>query len=161
MSLFTSRSLMSCVSLHTTHCSHLKVNWCFGGTRGIHLQDWRISQARTQHEACNKLCLAYSSVLKMDATYSSEMSVDFQRNTRRCIPENRTLHNHCCEDLCLSTYNNLRNLNGFSLNFVHFMKRTNSVSKELCLKSLGTKTIFKITIMLVFQVFYNSVGLAS
>jgi hypothetical protein len=35
----------------------------------------------------------------MEATYSSETSVDFQRATRLCIPEDRTLHNHRCENL--------------------------------------------------------------
>jgi hypothetical protein len=40
-------------------------------------------------------CLVYSFTLKMKATCSSEMSVDFQR---RYIPENRTLHNHLCEN---------------------------------------------------------------
>jgi hypothetical protein len=33
-------------------------------------------------------CFAYSSTLKMEAAYSSEMSVDFQRY----IPEDRPLH---------------------------------------------------------------------
>jgi hypothetical protein len=33
---------------------------------------------------------------------SSETSVDFQRTTRRYIPEDRPLHNHCCE--CLKSY---------------------------------------------------------
>jgi hypothetical protein len=37
--------------------------------------------------------LAYSSTLKMEVTCSSETSVDFQRTTRRYIPEERTLHN--------------------------------------------------------------------
>jgi hypothetical protein len=36
-------------------------------------------------------CLAYSSTLKMEATCSSEKSVDFQRITRRYIPEDRTV----------------------------------------------------------------------
>jgi hypothetical protein len=36
-------------------------------------------------------CLACSLALKMEVTYSSEMSVDFQRTTRRYIPEDRTL----------------------------------------------------------------------
>jgi hypothetical protein len=44
-------------------------------------------------------CLAYSVTVKMGATYSSEMSVDFQRTTWRYIPEDRTLHNHRCENL--------------------------------------------------------------
>jgi hypothetical protein len=38
----------------TTLCSMLKVNQCFEGTCGIHLQSQRISQARNQHEAVSK-----------------------------------------------------------------------------------------------------------
>jgi hypothetical protein len=37
------------------------------------------------------LSLAHSSTLKMEATCSSEMSVDFQRTTSHHIPEDRTL----------------------------------------------------------------------
>jgi hypothetical protein len=43
--------------------------------------------------------LAYYSTLEMEATCSSETSVTFQRNTRRCITEDKTLHNHRCENL--------------------------------------------------------------
>jgi hypothetical protein len=40
----------------------------------------------------------------MEATWSSEETyVDFQRITRRYIPEDKTLHNHICENL--RTYN--------------------------------------------------------
>jgi hypothetical protein len=35
----------------------------------------------------------------MEAICSSETSVDFQRVTRRYIPEDSTLHNHRCENL--------------------------------------------------------------
>jgi hypothetical protein len=42
---------------------------------------------------------ASGSTLKMEATCSSEMSVDFQRNILRYIPEDRTLHNHSSENL--------------------------------------------------------------
>jgi hypothetical protein len=35
----------------------------------------------------------------MEAIYSSEMSVNFQWNTRHCISEDTTFHNHRCEDL--------------------------------------------------------------
>jgi hypothetical protein len=42
--------------------------------------------------------LAFSWTLKME-TCSFETSVDFQRTTRRCNPEARTLHNHRCEIL--------------------------------------------------------------
>jgi hypothetical protein len=44
-------------------------------------------------------CLAYSSTLKLEATRSSETSADFQRATRRYIPQHRTIHNHRCENL--------------------------------------------------------------
>jgi hypothetical protein len=44
-------------------------------------------------------CLAYFSTLKMEAACSSETPVDFQRTTWRYIPEDRTLHNHRCENL--------------------------------------------------------------
>jgi hypothetical protein len=35
----------------------------------------------------------------MEAIYSSKISVDTQRTTRRYIPEHGTLHNHRCENL--------------------------------------------------------------
>jgi hypothetical protein len=46
-------------------------------------------------------CLDYSSTLEMEATLSSETSVDFQRTPRRytCILEDITFHNHRCMNL--------------------------------------------------------------
>jgi hypothetical protein len=44
-------------------------------------------------------CSAYSSILKMEAIYSSETSVDFQRTTRCNILEASNLPNHRCENL--------------------------------------------------------------
>jgi hypothetical protein len=35
----------------------------------------------------------------MEATCSSETSVDYQRTTRHYNPEDRSLHNHRCENL--------------------------------------------------------------
>jgi hypothetical protein len=43
--------------------------------------------------------LARSSTLKIAATCSSEMLVDFQWTTWQYIPEDRTLYNHCFENL--------------------------------------------------------------
>jgi hypothetical protein len=43
--------------------------------------------------------LAYSSTLKMEATCSSEMCVDYQQTTRRYVQEDRILHNHRCENV--------------------------------------------------------------
>jgi hypothetical protein len=43
-------------------------------------------------------CSAYSPIVKMEATFSSETSVDIQRTTRRYIPEDRILHNHRCKN---------------------------------------------------------------
>jgi hypothetical protein len=40
-----------------TPCSPLRINWCFGGTCGLHLQGRRISQERNQHEAGSKIRL--------------------------------------------------------------------------------------------------------
>jgi hypothetical protein len=42
----------------------------------------------------------------MEATYSYETTVDFQRPTRRYIPEDRTLDDHRCENLKSYTKNN-------------------------------------------------------
>jgi hypothetical protein len=44
-------------------------------------------------------CSAYSSTLKMEATYSYETPVDFQRTTRRYIAKDRTPQNHRCGNL--------------------------------------------------------------
>jgi hypothetical protein len=53
-------------------------------------------------------CLAYSSILKMKATCSSETSVDFQRTLWCCIPEDKALHGRCSENhkpyKCLLVY---------------------------------------------------------
>jgi hypothetical protein len=97
--------MKSTIFLNITQCSPLKVNRRFGGKYLLHLQGRRISRARTSVKAVIATCfyagscLAYSSTLKMVAICSSETSVDFQRSTRRYIPEDSTLHNHRCENL--------------------------------------------------------------
>jgi hypothetical protein len=40
-----------------------------------------------------------SLTVKMEGISSSETSVTSQQTTRRHIPEEPTLHNHCCENL--------------------------------------------------------------
>jgi hypothetical protein len=53
-------------------------------------------------KTCSKLGLAYSSALKMEAIFSSETSVFyFQRTAWSYIPENRTFHNHRCQNIIL------------------------------------------------------------
>jgi hypothetical protein len=44
-------------------------------------------------------CVVYFSALNMEATCSSETSVDFQRTTRRYIAKNRSSHNYRCENI--------------------------------------------------------------
>lgn len=67
----------------------------FGGTGRLNLQSWRLS--RKMNQACfppaSRLifCSAHSSNLKLEATCSSETSVDFQRIIWGYIPEDRTL----------------------------------------------------------------------
>jgi hypothetical protein len=71
--------------------SRVKVNQRFRRTFHLHFQGRKISQRRNQYEAGTKQ--------RMKAKYSSETSVDFQGNTMRYIPEDRTLYNHRCENL--------------------------------------------------------------
>jgi hypothetical protein len=66
------------------------------------------SQARHQHEllaTCLMLvsCLAYTLMMKMVEACCSKTQDDFQRITRRYVPEDRTLHNHTCENLTTYT----------------------------------------------------------
>jgi hypothetical protein len=68
----------------------LKVNRCFRGTYRFHLQGWRVHQARNQHEA--------------DSKQNSKTPVDCQQTTWRYIPQDRTLHNHRCENLKSYTF---------------------------------------------------------
>jgi hypothetical protein len=82
-----------------TTCSPLKVNRRFGGTRRLHLQTRRISQARNEYEADNK--------------ESSETSAAFKHSTRCYIPEDRNLHSQF--------YENLRSCN-FYYSFVTYFK---------------------------------------
>jgi hypothetical protein len=65
-----------------TPCRPVKVNRSFG------------LSARAPLATCFMLgsSLAYSSTLTMEATYSSETSVDFERITRRYISKERTVH---------------------------------------------------------------------
>jgi hypothetical protein len=58
-----------------------------------------------QIQACLLIsCLACSLILKMEARYLSEISVDFQLITWYYILEDRAPHNHCCENLKSCTY---------------------------------------------------------
>jgi hypothetical protein len=71
-----------------------------GHTKFQFLTAVNIFQQSDHHEAgSNVFRLPYSSTLKMEATCSSETSVDFQRTTQRYNPEDKTLHNHRCENL--------------------------------------------------------------
>jgi hypothetical protein len=50
-------------------------------------------------------CVAYYSILKMEAMYSSEMLVDFGRttSTRRYVLNDRIIHSRRCENLKSNT----------------------------------------------------------
>jgi hypothetical protein len=43
-------------------------------------------------------CLAYSLILKVEATYSSETLLNIRQNTKRYIPEDRNLRNQWCDE---------------------------------------------------------------
>jgi hypothetical protein len=95
--VLTAVAVKSSVIWAITPCSPLKVNRHFGGTCRLHHQGQTVRQARNPYEANNKrrlfaafiipiYCLAYSTLM-MEATCSSETSVDFQMITRRYSPE--------------------------------------------------------------------------
>jgi hypothetical protein len=77
--------------------SPLKVNGRFGGTYRLQLH---VPKNKTEQETSVKAgtkqnltlvpCLGYSWNLTTEEICSSETSVDFQRTTRRYIPEDRT-----------------------------------------------------------------------
>jgi hypothetical protein len=72
-------------------CSRLKVKLHFKAACHLHLQDWRISLARNQHESRRSRallvsCSAYSLTVKTEVTCSSEISVDFRQTTQHYIP---------------------------------------------------------------------------
>jgi hypothetical protein len=71
--------------------------------RSCYSEETNMKQAasRAQLAACFMpvSCMAYASTLKMGATCSSETLVDFHWTTQCYIPEDMTLHNHCCENL--------------------------------------------------------------
>jgi hypothetical protein len=73
----------SLISWDIRLCSPLEISQCSRGTCCLHLQGWKMSQARNQCKAGDKLvsCLAYFLTLKMEATCSSERLVDFQQTT--------------------------------------------------------------------------------
>jgi hypothetical protein len=89
--VLTAVAMKTVIFWNITECSPLKVNRRFGGTYCLLLQGRRISRARNKPESrCQaELCCCFS-ILKMEATCSSETSVDFQQTTRRYIPEDTT-----------------------------------------------------------------------
>jgi hypothetical protein len=82
-----------------------KDNRRFEGTFRFHLHGRRISRKEPWLAICFMLAflLVYSSTLKMEATYSSETTVGFQRTIRRYIPEDRISRNHRHENFEPST----------------------------------------------------------
>jgi hypothetical protein len=101
--VLTAIVMNSAIFWDITPCSSLKFNLRFGGKYCLHLQDWRINQVwnqretRLQAEQALADCFQAGFLLglffeqKIGVIYSSEISVDFQRSTRRYIPEDSTL----------------------------------------------------------------------
>jgi hypothetical protein len=80
-----------------TPCIPLSVNRRLGGTNRLNLKGRKIKRwtkpARNQVTSLQVVsCSAIFFTLKMEAICSSETSVDTQRTTLRCIPEDGTLH---------------------------------------------------------------------
>jgi hypothetical protein len=83
--VLTAVVMKSTIFWDITPCSPLKVNRRFGGT-------YRLNLCPAYHLLARWfIARAYSSTLKVEAKYTSETSIYFQRNTRRYIPEDSTL----------------------------------------------------------------------
>jgi hypothetical protein len=64
--------MLSSIFGDITPCSLLKVNRHFRGTFHLHLQGWRLCQARNQHEAGSKQhCLLHAGFYKHVGTHTS------------------------------------------------------------------------------------------
>jgi hypothetical protein len=87
------------VSWDITLCSPLKVNQRFGGLCRLHPQC---------EAGSNQSYIWFLSWLfltqKIEATCSSETSVDFQRTTRRYIPDHRTFQLYETSRQCKHTF---------------------------------------------------------
>jgi hypothetical protein len=88
--VLTAVLMKSTIFWDITPCSPLKINGRFGGTYRLHLQLY-LPSAFTLVS-----CSAYFSTMKMEAACSSQTSINFQRNTRRYIPEDITLQRIFC-----------------------------------------------------------------
>jgi hypothetical protein len=77
------------------------------------------------------LTYTYSSTLMMEVTCSFENLVDFQRATQRYVPEDRTLHNHRCENHKSHTVG--------SLFYVHTMRSISRTREPIITSSAEKK----------------------
>lgn len=72
-------------------CSPLTISRHCGGKCHLHLQVLWSSQAASIKQGDSRACCL--------TICSSEMLVEFQRNTRYYIPQEWSIHNRCCGDL--------------------------------------------------------------
>jgi hypothetical protein len=141
---------MSSIFWDVTPCSPLKINRSFEGTCGLPLQGRRINQARNQRgsrwkawfclpPAFTLVCfLAYSSTLKMEATFFSETSVDFQRTIWRYIPHD-TAFSFLELVLTHKTYQRKAVINFKNISFcIRFVVRELLCTKETVVIDWGT-----------------------
>jgi hypothetical protein len=116
--VLTAVVMRSPVFWDVTSCSPVKVNRHYGGTCRLYLQCQRVSQAKDQHEA-GRLCLLPIGVLLRLLFDPVDGGDVFLRNVcllspdYTAIPEDRSFHNHRCENLKSYVVSPIQNL--FSL----------------------------------------------
>jgi hypothetical protein len=101
------------LKIHQKHTSHREFYLLVYNTMQSIESHWTFQRNKSPPQqsflaACFMLVswLAYSSTLKMKATCSPKTSLNFQWTTWPSFPEDRTIHNHCCENLKSYTSNN-------------------------------------------------------
>jgi hypothetical protein len=80
--------LWACILWDIMRCSSMEVARLFGRINVLHFQFRRVIQAKYQYEVSNTelvSCLVFSSNLKMEAIYSSDISTGFHRTIWRYI----------------------------------------------------------------------------
>jgi hypothetical protein len=103
-------------------------------------------------------CSACFLTLEMVVIYSSENLIDFQRTTRRYIPEDGNIRNYFCENLKTYKLRNICTLQQFwrGTSFCSIISQTDTSTKE---NALHVKYVFHILLQHLLGTFLAPVNI--